>query len=270
MTLIRNGRLGVQAARNAGISEARTDWIALCDSDDLWEPTWLERIAALRRAAPEVDLVFGNFRLLRDGALSARTKFDDAPPGYWDKAGTVRMAEGWVFKASLAGQSFTWHPMFMSAMAFSKDLTAKAGLFDPRFKGRHAEDGEFTLRLLYHARTGAIPQPLVQIRKHRASVSSDQLQVLIDEIWALHFVRRNHGEARSFHEIIDQEIIKRTIEVANLAFVSKDHELVRRLVKSVPWPRRPPKLRLKYCVASLPGPIALRGNALLQDLARQS
>src|SRR4051794_8595591 len=32
---------GVQVARNVGIQMARTLWIALCDSDDLWRPDHL-------------------------------------------------------------------------------------------------------------------------------------------------------------------------------------------------------------------------------------
>ena len=266
--LIRNGKQGVQAARNTGIAQAETDWIALCDSDDIWEPTWLEKLTALRRAAPEVDFVFGNFRTLRDGVVSPTTKFDDAPPGYWDKAQPIRMTEGWVFKTSLAGQTFTWHPIFPSAMAFSKGLIAKAGIFDSNLKGRSNEDGEFTLRLLYHATTGVVPQPLVQIRKGLESVSSDQLKLLIDEIWSLDFVKRNHSEARPYIEVIDQEIVRRTIQAADLAFTTRDHALVRRLVKDVPRPLRPTKLNIKNFVASLPGPIGLPANSLLQRLGR--
>ncbi len=267
VTLIRNGKQGVQAARNAGISRAPTNWIALCDSDDLWEPNWLEQIAALRRAAPDVDFVFGNFRILRDGSLSATTKFDDAPPGYWEKAAPIRMPEGWVFRNSLAGQSFTWHPIFPSAMAFSKELLAKAGLFDIRLKGRLGEDSEFTLRLLYCATTGVVPEPLVQIRKHREGFSSDQLKLLIGEVWLLGFVKQNHAEARPYHAVIDQEIIERTIQAADIAFATRDHELVRRLVKDVPRSLRPPKLQIKNFVASLPGPVGLPANTLLQRLA---
>ena len=267
VTLIRNGKQGVQAARNAGINRAPTEWTALCDSDDLWEPTWLERIGALRKAAPDIDFVFGNFRILRDGTLSDKTKFDDAPTGYWKQADPVCLREGWAFQKTLAGQSFKWHPMFPSAMAFSKGLLARTGTFDARLNGCSNEDGEFTLRLLYHAKVGAIPEPLVQIRKQNDSVSSNQLKLLLDEIWSLNFVKQHHAEARPFHAIIDDQIVRRTIQAANLAFVIGDHTLVRSLIKDVPWQRRPPKLRLKYGVALLPGPVALPANNLLQRIA---
>lgn len=42
-------RSGVVAARNEGISATRAEWIATCDSDDIWAPTKLERQIAFLR-----------------------------------------------------------------------------------------------------------------------------------------------------------------------------------------------------------------------------
>jgi glycosyltransferase involved in cell wall biosynthesis len=55
---------GVSAARNAGLAEARGDWIALLDADDLWLPDRLERLVALAETL-EADLLADDL-LLRD------------------------------------------------------------------------------------------------------------------------------------------------------------------------------------------------------------
>ncbi len=45
---------GQSAARNFGAEAAAGEWIAMLDSDDLWEPAKLERQLALHRAAPDL------------------------------------------------------------------------------------------------------------------------------------------------------------------------------------------------------------------------
>jgi len=47
--------------RNVGISAAANSWIALTDAGIQLEPDWLERLVAVIRADPEVDVVHGSF-----------------------------------------------------------------------------------------------------------------------------------------------------------------------------------------------------------------
>ncbi|HEY5721461.1 MAG TPA: glycosyltransferase [Allosphingosinicella sp.] len=51
--LIRQANGGVAAARNRGLAEARGEWIAPIDSDDLWHPTRIEKMVGAALAAPE-------------------------------------------------------------------------------------------------------------------------------------------------------------------------------------------------------------------------
>jgi glycosyltransferase involved in cell wall biosynthesis len=51
---VRQERAGQSAARNRGAAAATGEYIAMLDSDDVWEPAKLERQLALHRAAPSI------------------------------------------------------------------------------------------------------------------------------------------------------------------------------------------------------------------------
>jgi glycosyltransferase involved in cell wall biosynthesis len=255
----------VQPKRNLGIGLARTGWIALCDSDDIWLPAYLEKQAALISAEEGIGISFGNFRILRDGKVEAPTKFEDAPPGYWEQAGVRRLSQGWVFDRSLAGASFRFHPMFPSAMVLSKKLATAVGGFNSNIPPR-AEDGEFTLRCLYHAKAAALPEPLVHIRRHDANVSRDLVPRLLDEIATLRHARDNHPEALAYHPIIDDQIGIRTKDAFHAAFAGKDHDMTAELFEKLPPQWRSIKARVKNIVARMPGFLGRPLNASLQAL----
>jgi len=66
--LIQQDNLGVSAARNAGISAARHEWIALLDSDDIWHENKLERQMTALNNAPEYLICHSDEIWIRDGA----------------------------------------------------------------------------------------------------------------------------------------------------------------------------------------------------------
>ncbi len=55
--------LGLSAARNAGIAEARGEIVCLLDDDAVAEPQWLERLCAAYDAHPETGVIGGHVRL---------------------------------------------------------------------------------------------------------------------------------------------------------------------------------------------------------------
>jgi GT2 family glycosyltransferase len=55
---LRQANAGVSAARNAGLRAAQGDYVALLDSDDVWEPWKLELQVACMRARPEVGMTW--------------------------------------------------------------------------------------------------------------------------------------------------------------------------------------------------------------------
>ena len=70
ITYIHQQNAGVNAARNRGLQHASGEYIALLDSDDLWQPFLLELFVNVLDRNPEVGFVYSDFSVLKpDGSL---------------------------------------------------------------------------------------------------------------------------------------------------------------------------------------------------------
>ncbi len=66
--MVSQANAGTAAARNAGVREARAEWLCMLDADDLLMPTFLERMTAFREDRPGYDIYSPvTTMLLRDG-----------------------------------------------------------------------------------------------------------------------------------------------------------------------------------------------------------
>ena len=263
---INQANTGVQAARNAGFARATGDYVALTDDDDIWEPRYLEAQAALLSIEPDIGISFGNFRNLADGVIGQERKFDQAPSGWWDRLPRRAYPQGWVFDNSIAGATFTFHPVFVSAMVVARALWQRVGGYNPSLGHIGGEDGEFTLRCLYGAKTAALPEPLVLIRRHAGNFSADMARRLQGEILCLRHILANHPEAVQYRAIIEREIRLRQVLTLDAAFAAFNHALARRAFAEIAPADRTAKLWLKRLVAGLPDVLGHPVNVLLQRI----
>lgn len=68
--LVRQENAGVSAARNKGIEEARGEYVAFLDADDVWMPGFLIEIAALQREFPQCRAQATNYVFNSNGVKS--------------------------------------------------------------------------------------------------------------------------------------------------------------------------------------------------------
>jgi glycosyltransferase involved in cell wall biosynthesis len=190
LRLVRVEHGGVARARNAGLAVARGDAVRFLDADDAFEPGSSARLAALARN--EHDVIAYGATMLCDAELRPRRKI-------------VCELEGDVLTDCLLGR-FT---VRLPAMLFPRYVVDAVGEFDPAFE--LAEDGDWVLRALEHARVRGESATAAFYRRHRGSVTEDiakgeaGLRLMIERHFERHPRERDsrlHRRARAWVDII--------------------------------------------------------------------
>ena len=132
---------GVSVARNRGIEEARGEWIAFLDSDDLWETEKLEwQLKALEQFDSQCCACYTDVRLLNHP--ESRTLFEMAGPG---RRHTGTMGVNADILEVLVCPGGAGMLVCISSLVARAAVVRKAGGFDPSL-GFYA-DSEFMFRL---------------------------------------------------------------------------------------------------------------------------
>jgi glycosyltransferase involved in cell wall biosynthesis len=188
---IRQDNAGVGAARNRGAAEARGEWLAFLDSDDLWPADKLEvQLAALEATGADWSITGCEMVDRRGHRLDGAQGFQRAFPVFRDRgvapaaffaqhltAGEVTAAgrSHSVFHGSAFVALFYGNFASPATAMMRRDLFHEAGRFDESF--RVAEDTEFFHRLSARARVVIVMTPLLLWRTgHAPSLVSSDLE----------------------------------------------------------------------------------------------
>jgi glycosyltransferase involved in cell wall biosynthesis len=248
---------GVCRARNVGVENAQSDWVAFCDHDDLWHRDKLSYQVGLIRDMPEVEYSFNNFRIIKD---------DDAPPDYWNVPRRVMSPHSFVITEPFYPRLLKFQPIFPSTVMMTKNFFYRIGGFNESFGRKMSEDFEFTLRCSHEKPIGVITEPVVGIRWHGENYSQGKLpgiSFIISDVDILRYSMKNHRLGIFHKSVIEDQIIGRSIVAANGAFTYGEFKIMRDMLKNIPAHRMPGKLRIKAAIAKLPYPLAIALQKIL-------
>jgi glycosyltransferase involved in cell wall biosynthesis len=256
LTYIRSNNQGPPAARNLGLAAAQMPWLALCDSDDLWEPHHVADIARLAEAAPEVHYAFSNFTHFSDHGWVPGTIFDTLPPSFWALAKREPTPGAWVLDEPLYPKLFDdWsQPVFPSATAFTREHLNRVGGFDERLNRNPSEDLEFTLRSVREPPIGVLTRSGVRIRRDPTSFSGDGLRSVLGGISVLRLALDEHAIPEDWRRRLRAEITRRADGAVDAAFGRRDFAALRH--KAIEPAELSARRRLKTAIARLPEPLA--------------
>ena len=245
---------GELAARNHGIGLARGTLIAFCDSDDLWERDHLARMAALWEREPGLNAAYANFRLLEHGVWRQRTKFDDAPDGYWRDLRPVSDDAG-VFDRPVVDLLLRFMPFFPSALVVHGERFRALGAWDCAVNRWMSQDLATALRLAEHPPLGVLLAPTVGIRKHPGNFSADVQKVNLGDARILEYVLASRPSLAPYAEAIRASIVRRRLDALELAFARRDWEGMREILALLPPESLRGKRWWKARIAGLPAAV---------------
>ena len=177
---------GLPAARNTGIQHALGEYIAVLDSDDLWEPTKLEKQVNSLDHNPEAGLCY-TWTALADseGVATGRVIAADAEGNVWKQMCEMNIV--------CCGST----PMIRRC------CFDNVGLFDENL--RFSEDWDMWWRIAAKYTFTVVKEPLIRYRQHQSNMSKNcQLmletsRILIERNFAnaptelLHYRNRSYG-----------------------------------------------------------------------------
>ena len=170
--LVRRENGGGAAARNTGAEAARSEFMAILDADDTYEPRRLEAVAALAEEQPDLDLIATDASFVVEGAKRG-TFLEHNPFPRTDQ----RQA---IFERCFPTG---WPTVRISALR-------EAGGFDPQM--RIAYDWDCWLRMiLAGSAVGMVEEALYNYILHGGSLASSRLASLRERVVLLEKAQRN-------------------------------------------------------------------------------
>jgi GT2 family glycosyltransferase len=171
---------GPAVARTIGAGRATGDWIAFCDSDDIWDPNHLATLASVHEIFPESEFVFSNFcNFTVDPRATFFDNYNSAPSGWWDRFSERRDARAGKLNQNRLIGLLEFNPVWPSNSAVQRDVFRRVGKTPAALSHLPCEDGDLTRRMVASAETAFATATTVRIRRHHGNLSGNQTDNLV-------------------------------------------------------------------------------------------
>jgi len=243
---------GAGNARKNAIELCSNEWIALCDSDDIWMNDHLERKAEMIHNFQTATILSSDFSAFGPNSEKGYTRFAEAPDGWFDRYSEKSM--GMFTKISDPYEAILYfNPLFVSGVVFRKDAYNQAGGIDQQYSREIAEDTDITRKMTGLANANLILDQKITwlYRRHAHNASSIQWKNLLGKADILKS-HMNHDKVpkKYIEQVIDEEIRTRKLAFYS-AFWSKAFSSAIKIYHTIESRERDTKLITRYLAAKI-------------------
>lgn len=137
---------GQSASRNLGVRNARGEYIAFLDHDDVWLPDKLERQASIMDSLPEAGMIYGATQYWHSWTGKLEDKHRDHVPELPVKPGTLVAPPKLLLDSYPLG---TGKAPCTGSLLMRREAVERAGGFEESFKGERClyEDQAFLVKV---------------------------------------------------------------------------------------------------------------------------
>ncbi len=219
---------GVSSARNFGLRQIETEYVAFLDSDDRWEPTFLHVVMAKLRENPELGLVTTG-RVVE-------------PRGV--KRPSIRKA---CLEGHLYQELFFKNFVTTSAVVAQRACFDKVGGFKEEF--RQAGDYDMWLRISQSYPIAFLKEYLCRHRSHAQNLTNDVVQ---HKLYLQKVLETNHDPGR-IPDSLSRHRFSRTWTSLGRAYLGVSQkeaarECFQKAIRITPWRIRPWRYFLSVAV----------------------
>lgn len=172
---------GLSRARNAGIRRTSQPWVALLDSDDLWDARKIEFQWAAIEAYPDAGLIASYFRVIEDDAVILENTDEVSAERWAGYQGRV-IGDACSYFPKIEQDFFPRFLPSCSDALVRRDVFDDVGLFDEDVP--YNEDFEFFLRVLARYPLALVEKTLISCRRHERKHSFN-LDGMRDSLFAV-------------------------------------------------------------------------------------
>lgn len=243
---------GPGVARKKAIESARNKWIALCDSDDVWNVNHLSRLSRLITTIPAANVISSNFRSFGPMADHENSHFDTARHGWLDRYGKT-LEGSYIEIVDPYKALLEFNPIYPSGMALTREIYRLCGGIREMYSRWPAEDSEFIRRLAAGSAVRLILDTHVSWNYRRYGSNFSETQ------WKNVYAKAQILEEHLARDVVPEGLIPTVrqwssatrAKAFDIAYWTGHYSAARELHSNLPREQRSLKRLLRYYAASL-------------------